>query len=197
MSHNKLSTQADNQERNEVSILWFKGSHQEISPEVSIFIHNLASKDGKGTKHDPIFVTEDGIAPIWLCTSTTSIAPHQCKSLGGQIILGTITDLDEFRFIIEQTDFPAAKTVLDAERGVFRAWMFRVILEAIKRGLLPEETLQDLALVPVVKPEEGKYFSLERIVRMPLADVRIYFSLWADCLGSFWITFLNCGWGLY
>jgi hypothetical protein len=99
---------------------------------------------------------------------------HQCKDLEGQIILGTITDLEEFRFIIEQTDLPTANTVLDAERGVFRGWMFRVILEAIKRGLLPEETLQDLAFVPVVKPEEGKYFSLERIVRMPLADVLIF-----------------------
>src|SRR2546423_2383935 len=156
MSDTELSTQVDdqehrtqvhNQEQHEVSILWFKGPHQEISHEVSIFIRNLDS--GEGIRYDPLFLTQDGVSPLWLWTSSTSFVPHQCNTLGSQLILGTITAtaLDEFQYIIEQSvptgtvEQPSptttsaaleANTVRD-RGGPYRSWMVQIILAAIKR----------------------------------------------------------------
>jgi len=173
MSDTELSTQVDGQEQHEVSILWFKGPHQNVSHEVSIFIRNLDSKDGEGTRYDPLFLTQDGVSPLWLWTSTASCVPHQCNTLGGQLILGTITAtaLNEFRYIIEQTvptgtvDQPSPTTTSAAlesntgmdRSGPYRSWMFQIILEAIKRKILPEEALDYLAFVPVLNCGPGDF----------------------------------------
>ena len=100
MSH--PTTQVNTQAQHEVSVLWFKGPHQEIGHQVSIFIHGLHSLDGKGTNYNLIFVSEDGISPKWMYVAATAFAPRLCDELGGQIVLGTLTDPshDELQRII-------------------------------------------------------------------------------------------------